>query len=506
MHMLDIHICKKPTVLGLRELSQSICLAGKPGLFSMSSTLVENKNLLVPALRREGLFLIFTVEGGQRFHPARSGGTCAVKIMNKMSVVGRFFSSWNRFRKNLPFSRASRRRGNSRINVGRSSRSSRFRTSVVGVLLGMCLLVGIVMMLASTLTPTHALAANFTMVTVGSGSPVHPMTSMPRTTNATPPPNTQVNASKAITRIPQLDPGQYRSQQDYDKWAYSACSAAAMTEVLDAYGLHYRIADILSVEASIGEITPELGLLEPIGIDRTVARFGFQATWHSGESLDALIGLANQGTPLIIGFPPERWSGGHLLVLRGGDSQQVFLVDSSKLNMQAMGRATFLKYWAGFAVAVTPGPYAVVGKPTLSVDFINRVLASYHSPAAGKGQSLYDLGVKYGIDPAFALAFFMHESTFGTAGEARVSFSLGNLRCIPNFKCQDGYAWFASWEDGFGAWYRLIHDLYIDQWGLVTVDQIIPRYAPNSDNNNEASYISSLKHYLDSWHHGQIRV
>lgn len=151
------------------------------------------------------------------------------------------------------------------------------------------------------------------------------------------------------------------------------------------------------------------------------------------------------------------------------------------------------------------GPYSVLGKPTIAVDFINQVLASYHSPATGKGQQLYDLGVKYGIDPAFALAFFMHESTFGTAGEARVSLSLGNLRCIPNFKCQDGYAWFNTWEDGFEAWYRLIRNLYVAQWGLVTVDQIIPRYAPNSDNNNEASYISSLKHYLDTWHAGMLR-
>ena len=151
------------------------------------------------------------------------------------------------------------------------------------------------------------------------------------------------------------------------------------------------------------------------------------------------------------------------------------------------------------------GPYSVLGKPTITVDTINQVLASYHSPAAGKGQALYDMGLKYGIDPAFALAFFMHESTFGTLGEARSSLSLGNLRCIPNFKCQDGYAWFNTWEDGFEAWYKLIRNLYVAQWGLVTVDQIIPKYAPNSDNNNEAGYIAALKHYLDTWHAGLLR-
>ncbi|HLZ57852.1 MAG TPA: glucosaminidase domain-containing protein [Ktedonosporobacter sp.] len=163
-----------------------------------------------------------------------------------------------------------------------------------------------------------------------------------------------------------------------------------------------------------------------------------------------------------------------------------------------------------------PGPYAVLSKPTISVDFINQVLASYQSPAAGKGQALYDLGVKYQIDPAFALAFFLHESTMGTAGEARTTLSLGNLRCIPNAACinmdgtacqknQSCYAAFPTWEAGFEAWYKLIRNLYVAQWGLTTIDQIIPTYAPNSDNNNESGYISSLKHYIDTWHAGQIR-
>jgi hypothetical protein len=152
------------------------------------------------------------------------------------------------------------------------------------------------------------------------------------------------------------------------------------------------------------------------------------------------------------------------------------------------------------------GPYSVLGKPSISADFINQVLATYHSPAAGKGQALYDLGVKYSIDPAFALAFFMHESSFGTKGEATESQSLGNLRCIPNFRCQDNYAWFDSWEDGFKAWYQLIRNLYVAQWGLSTIDQIIPRYAPAADHNNEAAYIAAIKHTVDTWHANEIVV
>jgi hypothetical protein len=156
------------------------------------------------------------------------------------------------------------------------------------------------------------------------------------------------------------------------------------------------------------------------------------------------------------------------------------------------------------------GPYSVLGKPSLTVDFMNRVLDSYNSPARGKAQALYDLGLKYEIDPAYALAFFQHESSFGNAGMARETKSLGNLRCYngaPACVAQDrgGYASYPSWESGFEAWYQLIRNYYVAVRGLVTVDKIIPVYAPQADNNNEQGYIAALKHAIDTWHAGQLR-
>ena len=43
----------------------------------------------------------------------------------------------------------------------------------------------------------------------------------------------------------------------------------------------------------------------------------------------------------------------------------------------------------------------------------------------------YNLGIKYGINPAYALAFFVHESGCGTKGVARFTKSLGNIRTTP---------------------------------------------------------------------------
>src|SRR5260370_436812 len=60
-------------------------------------------------------------------------------------------------------------------------------------------------------------------------------------------------------------------------------------------------------------------------------------------------------------------------------------------------------------LSVSHGSGSIVGRPSLSPDFINRVLAAAHSPAQGTGQALYDLSVQYGIDDAYALGFFKQE-------------------------------------------------------------------------------------------------
>jgi hypothetical protein len=153
-------------------------------------------------------------------------------------------------------------------------------------------------------------------------------------------------------------------------------------------------------------------------------------------------------------------------------------------------------------VSVPTTDYRVTRPPSITVERINQILARAHSPAAGLGQALYKLGIRYGIDPNFALAFFHHESAFGTTGVARVTLSLSNMRCVPEYRCLNengGYAIFATWVQGFEAWFKLIRNLYVGEWGRVTVDQIIPVYAPSSDNNNVAAYISAVKHDVDTW-------
>jgi ABC-type bacteriocin/lantibiotic exporter with double-glycine peptidase domain len=160
--------------------------------------------------------------------------------------------------------------------------------------------------------------------------------------------------SPQLVRISQLDPGQYRSTAEYQTWADSTCSTAAMTEVMNYYGHSYRITDVLAVESSLGAITPQLGLLQEEGIARTVAHFGFQTTAGHVLTLDQVIDLANQGTPMIIGFPPQRYPGGHLLVVTSGTTTTVSVADSSIWNTRLLTRSRFLQYWEGFAAVVRP--------------------------------------------------------------------------------------------------------------------------------------------------------
>lgn len=170
--------------------------------------------------------------------------------------------------------------------------------------------------------------------------------------------------------------------------------------------------------------------------------------------------------------------------------------------------------WARFPqaekIVVTPGgPYSVAGKPSISADHINQILEAQRSPFAGRGQLIYDLGLQYGIDPVYALAFWKHESNFGTAGWAKVTLNPGNIRGSG----RGGWTYFKNWDDGIEAWYRLIQRYATGAINFTNpqgfgctppkpcrlIEQIIPVYAPSTDGNNVNAYISAVTNSVDTW-------
>jgi len=222
------------------------------------------------------------------------------------------------------------------------------RTKVTAGILGACALLLIVLFAQSSLANQTLQTFKTFSISAARQFGASEFTTLSQGENST------FNASKTLRRISQLDLNEYNSQSDYDTWAYSACSTASLTEVFDAYGRHYAIADVLKVESAIGAITPELGLTSDAGIAATAAQFGFQTYWKDNWTLDQVISVANAGHPVIAGWPPARYDGGHIVVVIGGDNENVYLADSSLWDRQAVSRTQFLQWWAGFAAVVTP--------------------------------------------------------------------------------------------------------------------------------------------------------
>jgi len=180
------------------------------------------------------------------------------------------------------------------------------------------------------------------------------------------------------------------------------------------------------------------------------------------------------------------------------------LLNKLQHNMPSISVPLSLNLPGTHAQGSSASSSSVVGQPTLSAAFVNQVLAQAHSPAQGTGQVLYALSKQYGIDDAYALAFFQHESLFGTTGVARVTRSLGNIRCTPGYRCLYGFRAYSSWQAGYQDWYALIKNLYIDQWHRRTVSAIIPVYAPESDGNDVPAYITAVEQAVTMWRRGEV--
>jgi hypothetical protein len=156
-------------------------------------------------------------------------------------------------------------------------------------------------------------------------------------------------------------------------------------------------------------------------------------------------------------------------------------------------------------VIVFPAASSVIGGPSLSASFIDRVLATYGSPAVGLGRALVADSLRFHIDDVYALAFFLHESSFGTTGVAHSTHSLGNIICSGYATCFQGFRSYASWQVGAWDWFRLLTYEYLPR-GLSTVQAIVPVYAPASDGNNPDSYIAAVLQAVSTWHAGRVWV
>jgi hypothetical protein len=158
-----------------------------------------------------------------------------------------------------------------------------------------------------------------------------------------------------------------------------------------------------------------------------------------------------------------------------------------------------------------PGEHSVLGEPTITAEQIEAILARYGSPAAGTGQIWINKGLEYNIDPAYAMAFFIHESTAGThpnwAGhkpDGTTTHNVGNIICAGYRTCYGRFRDYPDWQTGIADWYRLIAVEYVEGRGTTTLEQIIPIYAPAFE-NDVPRYVNTVESLVNDWRRGVIR-
>ena len=158
-----------------------------------------------------------------------------------------------------------------------------------------------------------------------------------------------MTASMRLMRIDSAARDQYYTDYQWQVWSYASCSGISLEEVMNAYGHNYIAADVLQVESNMGVWDTYSGLMggEP-AMARVANYFGFKADPHPPRTLQDLIYITNKGFPVIVGMP------GHILVVRGGDSNFVYLADSAPANRKVLTHAAFLAIWDGFSVLLTP--------------------------------------------------------------------------------------------------------------------------------------------------------
>lgn len=157
------------------------------------------------------------------------------------------------------------------------------------------------------------------------------------------------SASSRIVRVDSAARGQYYTDYQWHVWSYSSCSGISMEEVMNAYGRHLIAADVLQVESNLGVWDTYNGLTSgEAGIAEAASYFGFKALPNPPRTVPDLINVANKGFPVIVGVP------GHILVVRGGDSNNVYLVDSAPADRTIMSRQQFAGWWDNFSVVLVP--------------------------------------------------------------------------------------------------------------------------------------------------------
>jgi hypothetical protein len=141
----------------------------------------------------------------------------------------------------------------------------------------------------------------------------------------------------------------YDSRAQFNQWAGSACSAASLAEVLTAYGLpHMTIGRMIREMGA--DISPAWGLLTYNAFNKVVSKYGLRADVYLADnplSYKQMLYLTNTlGIPVLVNMRATTGyyhylSGGHILVMTGGNSSRIRLTDSSLYYIKSLPIGTY---------------------------------------------------------------------------------------------------------------------------------------------------------------------
>lgn len=149
--------------------------------------------------------------------------------------------------------------------------------------------------------------------------------------------------------------------------------------------------------------------------------------------------------------------------------------------------------------------YPILGAPSIDLEQFTGILRSAGSPAAGEAAGIYAAALRYHVDPAVLLATFQHESSFGKAGIARGTKSIGNLRYTAasapyGSRGAAGFTAYPSWTLGAADASRLLaSSLYGGSRGYSSALTFPARWAPASDGNSPIQYGRALVNAINGW-------
>ncbi len=147
--------------------------------------------------------------------------------------------------------------------------------------------------------------------------------------------------------------------------------------------------------------------------------------------------------------------------------------------------------------------------PDIRRERFGAILQQAGSPAAPEAGRMYEALAAGGVSPACFLAFFQHESRFGLLGICKEfdTRNPGNVRsperpdtgAVIVQTPRGPFAKYPNWTVATRDWAARLRGPKYAGSGLLTVKQVLPKYAPPADSNNPDAYARAVLASIERW-------